>query len=116
MNTQRAGAEAMNLSERIRLARGRAGLTQQAFADEVGVGSKTVGNWENGRSSPRAVELAAIERVLAARGLTLHPVPQPATSGVELAVLDDPKLSARGKALLLDLYRQLSGVEQSEPG
>jgi transcriptional regulator with XRE-family HTH domain len=39
--------------EQIRDARERRGWTQQELADEVGVGVRTIGNWENGHRVSR---------------------------------------------------------------
>lgn len=48
----------------LKAARVNKELTQEAFAKAVGVGAKTVANWENGVSSPRADKLPEICRVL----------------------------------------------------
>ena len=36
----------------FKLARSRAGVSQKAIADELGLSVQTVGNWEGGRSIP----------------------------------------------------------------
>jgi transcriptional regulator with XRE-family HTH domain len=51
-------------SQEIRSARERAGLTQQQLGELVGVGLRTVGNWERGETVPRNRE-AALRHVLA---------------------------------------------------
>lgn len=51
-------------SQEIRSARERAGLTQQQLGEMVGVGLRTVGNWERGETVPRNRE-ATLRRVLA---------------------------------------------------
>lgn len=48
----------------IKAARVNANLTQGAFAKRVGVGVKTVQNWEAGASSPRADKMPEICAVL----------------------------------------------------
>ena len=48
----------------IKAARVNADLTQSAFAKAVGVGVKTVQNWESGASSPRADKMPEICTVL----------------------------------------------------
>lgn len=48
----------------IRAARVNAGLTQSGFAKQIGVGVKTVQNWEAGTSSPRADKMPEICNVL----------------------------------------------------
>jgi len=55
--------DVLTLGDQIRAARGRARMTQRELADRVGVSTKTVDNWENGRSVPRN-RLAALEEVL----------------------------------------------------
>ena len=40
-------------AERVRALRGRLGLSQQQFADELGVRQQTVSEWETGRYAPR---------------------------------------------------------------
>lgn len=48
----------------LKAARVNKDLTQEAFARAVGVGVRTVQNWENGVSSPRADKMPEICRVL----------------------------------------------------
>lgn len=48
----------------IKAARVNKGLTQTQFAGEVGVGVRTVQNWESGASSPRADQMPKICEVL----------------------------------------------------
>lgn len=48
----------------IKAARVNAGLTQTDFAKKIGVGTKTVQNWEAGATSPRADKMPAICAVL----------------------------------------------------
>ena len=48
----------------IKAARVNANLTQTSFAKAIGVGVKTVQNWESGASSPRADKMPEICKVL----------------------------------------------------
>lgn len=48
----------------IKAARVNRNLTQTAFAKKVGVGVKTVQNWESGVTSPRADKMPLICSVL----------------------------------------------------
>lgn len=48
----------------IKAARVNANLTQVGFAKAIGVGVKTVQNWEAGASSPRADKMPKICNVL----------------------------------------------------
>ena len=54
----------MSFSSRLRQAREQAGLTQQAFADKLGVTKSAIGNYENGVSSPKWDILVKIFDVL----------------------------------------------------
>lgn len=51
----------------IKAARVNVGLTQSAFAKAIGVGVKTVQNWESGASCPRADKMPEICSVLKCR-------------------------------------------------
>jgi transcriptional regulator with XRE-family HTH domain len=48
----------------IKAARINKNLTQSAFAKAIGVGVRTVQNWETGASSPRADKMPEICKVL----------------------------------------------------
>lgn len=48
----------------MKAARVNVGLTQNEFAKKVGVGVKTVQNWESGASAPRADKMPEICEVL----------------------------------------------------
>lgn len=55
----------MNKAERIRLARRRAGLSQQRLADQLGVKRSAVGNWEGGmNASPTSANLERLACIL----------------------------------------------------
>ena len=43
----------MSFASRLKQAREQAGLTQQAFADKLGVTKNSISNYENGVSSPK---------------------------------------------------------------
>lgn len=57
-----AAADAQ-LATRIKRARERLRLSQQALATAIGVSQKTIDNWENARTSPRS-SIGALEHVL----------------------------------------------------
>lgn len=76
--------ETMTLGDRIRTARQRARLTQQQLADRVGVGRRTVDNWENGRTQPQ--NLIALEETLGPLTDTPTDTPGPA----ETTTIDTP--------------------------
>jgi transcriptional regulator with XRE-family HTH domain len=52
------------IHERIREARLRAGLTQEALAREIGTRAMSISDWERGTRTPKAVHVAAIASVL----------------------------------------------------
>jgi transcriptional regulator with XRE-family HTH domain len=52
------------LGRRIAEARGRVGLSQQALANELGVGVMTVSKWERDRMEPGASNLRALSTAL----------------------------------------------------
>jgi len=49
----------IELSDRLRIARTRAGIEQEEMAIKLSVSSSTISNWENGRTSPRVPMLSA---------------------------------------------------------
>lgn len=51
-------------AQRVRSLRRRAGLSQQALADKLGVSKPTIWQWETGRSMPRAAKIADLAREL----------------------------------------------------
>lgn len=51
------------LAANLRAERARCNMTLRQVADLVGVQAMTVCNWEKGRTSPKAEQLAAIARV-----------------------------------------------------
>lgn len=54
----------MSFASRLKQAREQAGLTQQAFADKLGVTKNSISNYENGVSSPKWDVLLKIFDVL----------------------------------------------------
>lgn len=52
-----------SLGERIRKAREDQGLSQQAFANALGVDRKTLGGWENGKHHPSYGDLMLVSSV-----------------------------------------------------
>lgn len=54
----------MDISDRIKIARIRCGLTQELLTEKINVSGSTVARWEQGKSEPRAAELAALSDVL----------------------------------------------------
>lgn len=67
-----AMADEPAVGKRIRRARERLRWTQQQLADKLGVGVRTVNDWENDRSYPRN-SIGALEHVL---GITLDGEPE----------------------------------------
>lgn len=58
----------------IAAARERAGLTQEEFAEKVGVSWPTVWRWENGRHGQRRPHRARIAEVLGVEEAALFPI------------------------------------------
>ncbi len=56
-----------SLGEKIWRLRERKGLSQEAFAEKVGVSRQTVSNWENGKATPDAYKLKQICEALSVR-------------------------------------------------
>lgn len=52
------------LSERLRIARTRLGLTQRGLADLTGFSLSAIGNWESGQNMPSPTKLGALARKL----------------------------------------------------
>lgn len=71
----------------IKAARERAKMTQQQLAKQIGVGLRTVGNWERGETVPKN-RMAALEELF-----------RPPTS-------DDPIRAASDAELLAELMRR----------
>ena len=54
----------MSLAEKIYQARKKAGLSQEALADALGVTRQAVSKWETGKSSPRSDKLPLLAQIL----------------------------------------------------
>ena len=54
----------VSLGNRIRLARERAGYTQEKVAEKVGVSRSAVSRWEQGEIEPKVQNLAAVAALL----------------------------------------------------
>lgn len=53
----------MALNEWVRAARKHAGLTQEAFGEQLGVGKANVSAWETGKHNPSLAQVVEIERI-----------------------------------------------------
>lgn len=73
--------------KQIRAAREVMGWTQERLAQEVGVGMRTIGNWERGETVPQN-RMAKLRMVLAA-ALPNPSEPDPIRSYSELALLNE---------------------------
>src|SRR2546423_10621749 len=72
--------------DRIKRARGRLGLTQQALADRLGVSFSTVNRWENAQTKPSRFYWTQIEKLVSS-GDQVNQEARPAT-GDGLSILD----------------------------
>ena len=61
----------MTLAEKIYQARKKAGLSQEALADALGVTRQAVSKWETGKSVPDTENLRRMAQVLAVSALSL---------------------------------------------
>jgi transcriptional regulator with XRE-family HTH domain len=66
----------IEMCDRMRLARMKAGLEQEEMAEILGVSSSTVSNWENGRVSVRRPFLSAWAQVTGFNMSSLLPSPE----------------------------------------
>ena len=105
----------IDIEAEVRRLRGRLGLTQEQFADRLGVSTITVHRWESGQSRPRrlAVEkLAQIRQEAAAEASEARPMRtlRPAArAGVGLDFAGDPEaVLAVADALRLSFGRQFN--------
>ena len=55
-----AGTDLVSLGKKIAAARVLLGLSQRAFAAEIGVHSVTVADWERGKAEPTLAHLRAV--------------------------------------------------------
>lgn len=79
----------IEMHDRMRLARIKAGLEQEEIAEILGVSSSTVSNWENGRTSVKVPFLSAWAQVTGFNMSSLMPNTPRAPEGVKLAVVDE---------------------------
>lgn len=54
----------MKIGDRIKAARLMKGLTRQDVADRLGVNVRTVGNWEDGATTPSALTFIAYAEII----------------------------------------------------
>src|SRR3954453_15530395 len=66
-------------SDRIKRARGRLALTQQALADRLGISFATVNRWENAQTKPSRFYWTQIEKLVSSGDPTHHEL-RPATA------------------------------------
>ena len=59
------------MREKIRIIRQRLGLTQEHFAQELGVSVATVNRWENGHSQPSRLARKLLSGLCRERGITV---------------------------------------------
>ena len=58
----------MELGEKLKEARSKAGMKQEELAQQIGVSRQTVSNWENNRSYP---DIASVMKLSDLYGLSL---------------------------------------------
>lgn len=104
----------MSFSSRLRQAREQAGLTQQAFADKLGVTKSAIGNYENGVSSPKWDVLVKIFDVLHVEPNFLYQddfsscSPVPALTPTQTSLLDNfDQLNEEGQTKALEYVEDL---------
>lgn len=91
--------------ERLKAARLRLGLTQEALAEELNVTKASVSAWENGREKPGFRLLSDLRAVL---GLSLDDLICGSDSHQELEVEQPFPLRGDDEIVLLKAYRKLS--------
>ena len=62
------------LSDRIRIARQKVFLSQEAFAKELGVAYSTINRWETGKSKPNLSAMKAINEFCAKHGISYREI------------------------------------------
>ena len=98
----------MSFSSRLRQAREQDGLTQQAFADKLGVTKSAIGNYENGVSSPKWDILVKIFDVLHVEPNFLYQDDFSASDSTPACVLTPTQTK------LLDNFNQLNEEGQTK--
>jgi transcriptional regulator with XRE-family HTH domain len=103
----------------LALARERAGMTQKAVGDLLGVTQQLVGNWEQASREPSVQAACQLEVVLGVEpgALTKHLGFLPLTAagkiiehGVIDSILADPTLGDSDRKALLGVYRALTSA------
>lgn len=56
--------------EKVKRIRERLKMTQQEFAEVIGVAMSSVANWENGRSEPSRLAVQSIKDLLTIKGMS----------------------------------------------
>src|SRR5690242_21102449 len=97
------------LGEYLREQRTASRLTLRQLADQVGVSNPYLSQIERGLRRPSAEVLQQLAKALRVSAEQLHiragiVSPEVGNTSAELAVLDDPALTARQKQTLLDLH------------
>ena len=107
----------MDVSQLLRTARARAGLSQQRLADELGIGRTAVTDWESGRKSPT---VRTLDRLLAGCGLqarvALKPLLAELDERVEALTADPSPIDLAPLARLAASLEDGDGLEQVMPG
>jgi transcriptional regulator with XRE-family HTH domain len=78
-------------SEQIKHIRKQMGLSQQAFADALGVSFATINRWENGKAVPQKGRVAQIQALLAKERLVAQELPGIQSSVPRLNFEGDPE-------------------------
>ncbi len=126
--------DSMKLTERIRRSRRKAGCTQQALAEQLGVNRSAVANWESvGGSSPSSDHLQRLakacdvsyEWLATGRGDIILPGHMHDVPAADVVLVEDPaemrllrawrNASARFKVLLLELAELQPGEARKPP-
>jgi putative transcriptional regulator len=56
--------EQENLSKFVKEVRGKLALTQEKFAEKIGVTFATINRWENGKTTPSPLGLKQVQNIL----------------------------------------------------
>ncbi len=119
----------MSFASRLKQAREQAGLTQQAFADKLGVTKNSISNYENGVSSPKWDILLKIFDVLhvdpnflyqdnfspieaASLRSAIQAVDEQEQSQISELTSDFKKLNDAGKAKALERVHELTEISR----
>ena len=119
----------MSFASRLKQAREQAGLTQQAFADKLGVTKNSISNYENGVSSPKWDILLKIFDVLhvdpnflyqdnfspieaASLRSAIQPVDEQEQAQISELTSDFKKLNDDGKVKALERVHELTEISR----